>query len=122
MKMKPHRNDDRLSLCLLIAAIVMIVISLVFWSSALFPYLVAAGLAVALFFAFVPIDPAEGPLFRFTLKWLFQKHGYLEYYRALILIGYGVMFIIGTLVLVLGGRMTLEKTIVIGDLPALWIL
>jgi len=120
--MKHHRNDNTLSLCLLIAAVVMLVVSLIFWSAALFCYLLAALLAVAFFFALAPTDPAEGPVFRFTLKWLFQKHGRLEHYRTLILIGYGVLFVIGTLTLVLGGRMTLGKTIVIGDLPAVWLL
>ena len=89
--MKHHRNDNTLSLCLLIAAVVMLVVSLIFWSAALFCYLLAALLAVAFFFALAPTDPAEGPVFRFTLKWLFQKHGRLEHYRTLILIGYGVL-------------------------------
>lgn len=117
--MKHYRNDDKMSLCLLIVAVVMLVVSLIAWSAALFCYLFAALLAVAFFFALVP---AEGWFFRHSLKMLFQKHGCLERYRTLVLIGYGVMFVIGTLTLVLGGRMTLGKTIVIGDLPALWIL
>ena len=117
--MKHYRNDDKMSLCLLIAAVVMLVVSLIFWSAALFCYLLAALLAVAFFFALVPV---EGWFFRHSLKMLFQKLGRLEHYRTLVLIGYGVLFVIGTLTLVLGGRMTLGKTIVIGDLPAVWLL
>ena len=117
--MKPTRNDDTLSLCLLIAALIMLVVSLIAWCVALFCYLFAALLAVAFFFALVPV---EGWFFRHSLKMLFQKFGRLEHYRLLVLIGYGVMFVIGTLTLVLGGRMTLGKTIVIGDLFAVWFL